>query len=70
MKWIITLTVSYYSVGPNLDRCCVTSVHIYHHSGQKVALQLDDSVPFKTDKSGPILRVLLARVGGWAKSLV
>lgn len=28
----------------------------------KVALQLDDSGPFKADKPGPILRVLLARV--------
>jgi len=70
VKRSITLTVSYYSVGPNLDRCCVTSVHVYQLGGQQAALQLDDSGAFKTEKSGPILQVLLARVSEQAESPV
>lgn len=43
VKWVIAPTVSYYSAGLNLGRCCVTSAHIYHGGGQKVALQLGDA---------------------------
>lgn len=42
----------------------------HHHGGQKVALQLDDLGPFRTDKSGPILSVHLPRVSGEENPLV
>lgn len=63
VKWGITLTLSYYSVGLNLGRCCLTPVHIT----TGVAWRLLCSVgmqPLRNIKLEPSLQVLHVQVRG------